>query len=101
MSSAQKPKNSLTALRALPPYLLDYGGAVANMPSHTYVIAPEPHEVATTQLAVNGEIKQGEVAAMQFELKADPYRPHLLWFQRALLTDEAALVPGCFRKTNH
>lgn len=79
---------------------LDHGGAVANMPSHTYVVDSQPHEIAAAQLAIDREIEQGEIAAMLFKLQSDPDGPDLLWFQRTFLTDEAALVPRGFRKTS-
>jgi hypothetical protein len=82
-------------------FLLNNSSAVANMPSHAYVVDPEPHKVAAAQLAIDREIEQGEVAAMVFELESDSDRPDLLWLKRALLADEPPLVPGYLRKTNH
>ena len=82
-------------------FLLNNSSTVANVLSHAYVGDSESHKVAAAQLAIDREIEQGEVAAMVFELEPDPDRPDLLWLERALLADEAPLVPGCFRKTNH
>lgn len=71
------------------------------MSSNAYVVDPEPHEVAAAQFAIDREIEEGKVTAMVFELEPDPYCPDLLRFERALLADEAPLVPGHLRKTNH
>jgi hypothetical protein len=76
---------------------LDHGGAVAHMASHGHVVDPEANQVATAQLAVDGEIEQREVATPLFELKPDADCPDV---QRALLANQAPLIPGRFRKTN-
>jgi hypothetical protein len=71
---------------------LDHRGAVPNSAPDAYVADLEPHEVTAPQLAVEGQIEQSEVASTFFELKPDADCPDLLWFQRALLADEATLV---------
>jgi hypothetical protein len=73
---------------------LDHCGAVPDSAPDAHVVDLEPHEVTAPQLAVEGQIEQSEVASTLFELKPDADCPDLLWFQRALLADEAALVPG-------
>jgi hypothetical protein len=44
-------------------FLLNHRGAIAYLPSDVYVADAEPDEVAAPQLAVDGEIEQGEIAA--------------------------------------
>jgi hypothetical protein len=73
---------------------LDYRGAVPDSAPDAHVADLEPNEVTAPQLAVEGQIEQSEVASTLFELKPDADRPDLLWLQRALLADKAALVPG-------
>jgi hypothetical protein len=73
---------------------LDHRGAVPDSAPDAHVVDLEPHEVTAPQLAIEGQIEQSEVASTLFELKPDADCPDLLWFQRALLADEAALVPG-------
>ena len=75
-------------------FALDYRGAVPDSAPDAHVADLEPNEVTAPQLAVEGQIEQSEVASTVFELKPDADCPDLLWFQRALLADEAALVPG-------
>ena len=65
-----------------PGFLLDYGGAVLHSVPDAYVAHPEPHEVATPLLAVDGEIEQSEVASALFKLEPDANCPHLLRSQR-------------------
>jgi hypothetical protein len=73
---------------------LDHRGAVPDSAPDAHIADLEPHEVAAPQLAVEGQIEQSEVASTLFELKPDADCPDLLWLQRALLADEAVLVPG-------
>jgi hypothetical protein len=56
----------------------------------------ERDEVATAQLAVDGQIEQREIAEITGELKTRPDRPDLLRLKRPLLTDEPALVARRF-----
>ena len=71
---------------------LDHRGAVPDSASDAHVADLEPHEVTAPQLAVEGQIEQSEVASTLFKVKPDADCPDLLWLQRALLADEAALV---------
>jgi hypothetical protein len=70
-------------------FLLDHSGAVPDMPSYADVVDPEPHQIASAQLAIEGEIEQSEIAATIFKLQPNADRPDLLRFERALLADEA------------
>jgi hypothetical protein len=51
-------------------------------------------EITAAQLAVDREVEQSEVTFPAFELKPDPDCPDLLRLERALLADQATLVPG-------
>jgi len=66
---------------------LDYRGTVLHPASHAHVAHLEPHEVAAPELAVDGEIKQSEVASALFKLEPDADRPDLLRSQRTFLTN--------------
>jgi hypothetical protein len=70
---------------------LDYRGAVPDWAPDAHVADLEPNEVTAPQLAVEGQIEQSAIASTLFELKPDADRPDLLWLQRALLADKAAL----------
>ena len=51
------------------------------------------NEVASTQLAVNTQVKQRELAYPVLHLEADAERPDVLELERSLLPDDLALVP--------
>ena len=73
--------------------LLDYRRSIANLPARAHVVDLEPNEVAAPQFAVNGQIEHREIAFAVLELEPHPDRPYVLRLQRALLTDQASLVP--------
>jgi hypothetical protein len=54
-------------------FLLDYGSTVPYLSPDTYVLHPEPHEVATAQLAVDREVEQCQVPARVFKLEPDSF----------------------------
>ena len=54
----------------------------------------KPHQVATSELAIGRQIEQSEVARSALQLKPNPDRPNVVWFQRTLLPGQTALVPG-------
>jgi hypothetical protein len=51
-------------------------------------------QVAAAQLAVDGEVEEGEVAQLVRQLQANPDRSDLPHFQRRLGAGQLALVPG-------
>jgi hypothetical protein len=77
-----------------PCLLLDDGGAVSNPAAGANIVDLQPHEVAASELAIDGEIEQSEVARSVLQLKPHPDRPNVLRFQRTLLPGQMALVPG-------
>jgi hypothetical protein len=64
------------------------------------VAHPEPHEVAASQLAIDGKIEKRKVTSTPLKLEADADRPDLLRFERTFLAGETAFIPGSLGKTN-
>ena len=52
-----------------------------------------PYKVTAPQVAVDGEIEQGEVALTMLQLKPDTDRRYVFRFQRAFLRGQSSLVP--------
>jgi len=91
--------------------LLDHGRSFPNPPAGTHVVNFQPDEIAASQLAVDRQIEHGKIAPAFLYLEAHSNSPDILRLQRALLADEASLVPrlalqtrsgifgahGCFR----
>ena len=55
----------------------------------------QSHQIAATQLAVDGEVKKREVTGSGRQLQTNPDSPDLLQLERAFLADDLALIPGC------
>ena len=53
----------------------------------------EPHQVAATQLAVDGEVEKRQFAGPIGGLEADPDRPDVLGLKWPLLADNPPLIP--------
>jgi hypothetical protein len=81
-------------LNRSPGLLLDHRRSIANFPAGEYVVDPQPHEVAASELAVDGQIEHRKIALAALQLQADTNCPDALWLQRALLAGHATLVPG-------
>jgi hypothetical protein len=73
---------------------LDHRRAIANSPAGGHVIDPQPNEVAAPELAVDGQIEHRKIALAPLHLEANTDGPDIPWLQRALLADQAPLVPG-------
>jgi hypothetical protein len=78
--------------------LLDHGRAIPHRAADTHVIDPQGDQIAAAQLAVDRQVEQREIALSNLKLKPDPDGPDLFRLERALLTDQAALVPRCLAK---
>src|SRR5262249_19423314 len=52
------------------------------------------HQIAGAQLAVDAQVEQRHLPGAVLHLQAGPDRPDFLGFERGLLPDELALVPG-------
>jgi hypothetical protein len=57
------------------------------------IVDAETNQVASTQLAVDCEIEQGEFTGLMSQLQTNPDRPDLFQLQRGLLAEQLALVP--------
>jgi len=66
---------------------LNDAGAVSYLAANANVVDAQPHEVATAQLAVDGEIEQCEVAPTPLKLEPNADCPDLLRFQGAFLAN--------------
>jgi len=57
-------------------------------------------EIATSELAVDREVEQGKISFPALQLKPNPDSRDIFRLERALLADQAALVPGSPRARN-
>ena len=64
-------------------FLLENCRPVAHPAADTHVIGLHPDEIATPELAVDGEVEQSEVAFLPLQLEPDPYGPDIFRLQRA------------------
>jgi len=60
-----------------------------------YIVDPKRNEVTSSQLAVEGEIEQSQVANALRHLEPDPNGPDLPGFERRFEADQLASVPRC------
>lgn len=77
-----------------PGLALDDRGPLLDLAGRVNISNLEPHEITAPQFAVDGEVEQRQVADIGGDFEPDPDRPDMLWQQRSLLADDAALVPG-------
>src|SRR3989338_2345506 len=78
---------------------LGHLGTLLHPPSGKHVPDPQRDEVASAKLAVYGHVEQREVALVVGHFEADPDGPDMPRQERALLTNDAALVPGDASRT--
>ena len=74
--------------------MLHHGGAGRNTLAMADVAHAHFYEVTSPQLAVQPQVKHGEFTNSVLKLKTDPNGPNLFQFERRLLSDDYALVPG-------
>jgi hypothetical protein len=55
---------------------------------------PQGHQVASSQFAVKAEIEQRKLSVSMLYLETYPNSPDAFGFQRCLLADQFALIPG-------
>ena len=73
---------------------LNHGAAIPRPAAGAYVVHLQADEIAASELAVARKVEQGEISFPILQLKPDPNGPDIFWFERALLADQSALVPG-------
>ena len=76
-----------------PCLFLDHGATVSHPAAGAYVVDLQVDEIATSELAVDREVEQGKISLPALQLKPNPNGPDIFRFKRALLADQAALVP--------
>src|ERR1700737_2198677 len=77
-----------------PCLFLDHGATVSHPAAGAYVVDLQADEIATSELAVDREVEQGKISFPALQLKPNPNGPDIFRLERALLADQAALVPG-------
>jgi hypothetical protein len=77
-----------------PCLFLDHGATVSHPAAGAYVVDLQADEIATSELAVDREVEQGKISLPTLQLKPNPNGPNIFRLERALLADQAALVPG-------
>jgi hypothetical protein len=77
-----------------PCLFLDHGATVSHPAAGAYVVDLQADEIATSELAVDREVEQGKISFPAPQLKPNPNGPDIFRLERALLADQAALVPG-------
>jgi hypothetical protein len=77
-----------------PCLFLDHGATVSHPAADAYVVDLQADEIATSELAVDREIEQGKISFPTLQLKPNPNGPGIFRLERALLADQAAVVPG-------
>src|SRR5262245_55032381 len=75
-------------------FLLPDRSPVSRISTRRNVIDLERDDIATAELAVDGEIEQSEVTETTFDLELCPDRPDVLRAEWRLRSDDLALVPG-------
>jgi hypothetical protein len=55
---------------------------------------PQQHEVTGAKLAIDRQVEESQFPASARHLQTDSNRPNLFEFERCLLANQLALVPG-------
>jgi hypothetical protein len=74
--------------------LLSDGCAIRRVATGSGIFDPDGDDITATKLAVDSQIKHGEVASAAFDLELSSDRPDVLRSQRRLCPGQLALVPG-------
>jgi hypothetical protein len=72
---------------------LPNGRSIRCIATRCDVIDFEHHEITTTQLTIDSEIKQRQVANAAFDLKPSPDGPDVLGAKRRLRSNDLSLIP--------
>jgi hypothetical protein len=74
--------------------MLDNRRSIFDMAARRDVVDPKANEIASAQLAINGEVEQRKIALTVLNLKSDPNGPDLFRPKGTLLANEPSFVPG-------
>jgi hypothetical protein len=77
-----------------PCLFLNQGDSVPHPAAGAYVVDLQADEIAASELAVDREVEQSEISFPALQLKPNANGPDIFRLERALLADQAALVPG-------
>jgi hypothetical protein len=77
-----------------PCLFLNHSATVPHPAAGAYVVDLQADEIAASELAVDRKVEQGEISFLALQLKPNPNCPDIFRLERALLPDQAALVPG-------
>jgi hypothetical protein len=77
-----------------PCLFLNHSATVPHPAAGAYVVDLQADEIAASELAVDRKVEQGEISFPALQLKPNPNGPDIFRLERALLADQAALVPG-------
>jgi hypothetical protein len=67
--------------------------SIGSIATRRDIINFEGNEIATTKLAIDGEVKERKVSNAAFDLKLSTDRPDVLGAKRRLRSDDLSLVP--------
>ena len=73
--------------------------ALSLVAARSYVIDPKADEIATAQLAVDGEVEHRQIAFAALDLKSDTNGPDLFRPNGTLLANQTAFVPRSARRS--
>lgn len=77
-----------------PGLLLDDHGTLSDSPAGNHITDPQSDQVATAQLAVDGQVEQGQITPFPCDLESHTCGPDLTGLQGWLLTHESRLGTG-------
>src|SRR5439155_19740413 len=78
-----------------PCLFLNHSATFSHPAAGPYVVDLQADEIAASELAVDREVEQSEISFPALQLKPNADGPDIFRLERALLPDQAALVPGC------
>src|SRR6516225_10142975 len=87
-------------LNRSPSLFLNHGATMPHPAAGAYVVDSQADEIAASELAVDREVEQGKISFPALQLKPNPDSRDIFRLERALLADQAALVPGSPRARN-
>ena len=80
--------------------LLAHGCPIDSVTVGSNVFDPQGHDITSSELAIDSQIKHGQVACAPRDLQLATDRPDVLWPERRLRADQLALVPVRRKSSN-